>query len=204
MRDLSEKRTRFAGALNECRAVLSRGPKDYAKWQRNARETVQKLYDLKKSVHIGGVDLGLSLPISIESGLIGFINDDLRRAYLWNDVTSITDLPAPISWLEKIKQFVEDLGGKKKIIRRRRGVTQKLRPLTARQAEVIQIVGECKGNIAKAAEKLGRNRKTIDEAYRAGMAKLGKQVIRSKDKTRLFARDRRGQYDVSSDDDQRF
>ena len=91
----------------------------------------------------------------------------------------------------------------KKTRRRRAGQPQRPRPLTARQAEVIQIVGECKGNVAEAAIRLGRDRKTIDESYRAGMAKLGKNVCRKKKTGRLIPRDKRGQADVADIDDQR-
>jgi hypothetical protein len=90
--------------------------------------------------------------------------------------------------------------------RPRRRVTDKprsIQPLTARQAETIQIVGEMKGNIAAAAKRLGRDRKTVEEAYRTGMTKLGKQVVRSRDKTRHLYRDARGQDDVASLDDMR-
>ena len=86
---------------------------------------------------------------------------------------------------------------------RRPSKPRKPRPLTPRQAEVIQIVGECKGSIAEAAKRLGRDRKTVEEAYRAGMAKLGKTVYRSRDKTRLLPRDKRGQEAVSQEDDLR-
>ncbi len=87
---------------------------------------------------------------------------------------------------------------------RRRGTApRKPRPLTARQAEVVQIVGECKGVIAVAARQLGRDRKTVAEIYKAAMAKLGKSVVRSKDKTRLLPRDKRGQEAVSDADDMR-
>ena len=80
---------------------------------------------------------------------------------------------------------------------------RKPRPLTVRQTEVVQIVGECTGNIAKAARQLGRDRKTVEETYRAGLAKLGKTVYHSRDKTRLLPRDKRGQEAVSEDDDLR-
>lgn len=86
---------------------------------------------------------------------------------------------------------------------RRPSKARKPRPLTPRQIEVVQIVGECKGNIAKAARQLGKDRKTVEEAYRAGMAKLGKTVYRSRDKTRLLPRDKRGQEAVSEEDDLR-
>jgi hypothetical protein len=87
--------------------------------------------------------------------------------------------------------------------RRRQGTAKKPRPLTARQTEVIQIVGECKGNLAQAATRLGRNRKTIVEIYKAGMKKLGKDVSHAKKSDRLIARDRRGQSDVADIDDSR-
>jgi DNA-binding CsgD family transcriptional regulator len=86
---------------------------------------------------------------------------------------------------------------------RRPSRARKPRPLTPRQTEVVQIVGECKGDIAEAARRLGKNRKTVEEAYRAGMTKLGKTVYHSKGKTRLLARDRRGQENISEGDDQR-
>lgn len=86
---------------------------------------------------------------------------------------------------------------------RRPSKSRKSRPLTVWQTEVVQIVGECKGNIAEAARQLGKNRKTIEEAYRAGMGKLGKTIYRSKDKTRLLPRDKRGQEAVSEDEDLR-
>jgi hypothetical protein len=80
---------------------------------------------------------------------------------------------------------------------------RKPRPLTPWQAEVTQIVGECKGNIAQAAKRLGRDPSTIRESYKAAMTKLGKEVVRSRDKTRLFARDKRGNEMVSAEDDRR-
>jgi hypothetical protein len=46
------------------------------------------------------------------------------------------------------------------------------RPLTPIQAEAVQIVGECQGDIAKAARHLGKDRKTVEQNYEAGMAKL--------------------------------
>jgi hypothetical protein len=94
-------------------------------------------------------------------------------------------------------------GRKKQSVRRRPGTAPKPRPLTPRQVEVIQIVGECKGNIAEAATRLGRDRKTIVETYQAGMKKLGKDVSFPKKSDRLIARDRRGTLDVADIDDSR-
>jgi len=88
--------------------------------------------------------------------------------------------------------------------RKRRGVrTRKPRPLTARQVEVIETVAQAKGNIAEAARRLGRNRKTIEEIHKAGWEKVGKVAYHSKDKTRLLVRDRRGQENVCEEDDKR-
>jgi hypothetical protein len=70
--------------------------------------------------------------------------------------------------------------------------------LTPIQAEIVQIVGEFKGNIAAAARQLVKDRKTVAESYRAAMGKLGKSVV-SRDKTQLLPRDKRGQESVSTD-----
>ncbi len=85
--------------------------------------------------------------------------------------------------------------------RRRSGAAEKPRPLTPPQAEAIQIVGECKGNMAEAARRLGKDRKTLDQAYRAGLTKLGKQPVRYG--TRTLYRDRRGQENIAKSDDRR-
>jgi DNA-binding NarL/FixJ family response regulator len=87
--------------------------------------------------------------------------------------------------------------------RRQRSTPGTPKSLTPRQTEVVQVVGECKGNIAGAARRLGRDRKTIDEAYRAAMEKLGKQVYQRRDKTRLLTRDKRSQEDIADIDDSR-
>ncbi len=119
-------------------------------------------------------------------------------------IASLLDSLRPLEQaLLKARAFARKSLKRKTAKRRRAGKPRKPRPLTPRQTEVIQIVGECKGNIAAAARRFGRDRKTIEEIYRAGMTKLGKTVYHSKDKTRLLARDRRGQETVSEDDDRR-
>jgi hypothetical protein len=80
---------------------------------------------------------------------------------------------------------------------------RKPRPITPRQLEVIQTVADCCGNLAVAGRRLGLDRATIEEAYKAGMEKAGKVVYHSKDKTRLLVRDQRGQENVSEGDDRR-
>lgn len=84
---------------------------------------------------------------------------------------------------------------------RRSNKTPKANPLTSKQAEIVQVVGECKGNLAEAARRLGKDRKTVEEGYRTAMAKLGKTAYWTKNKTRLLSRDNRGQVNLSADDD---
>jgi DNA-binding NarL/FixJ family response regulator len=85
--------------------------------------------------------------------------------------------------------------------RRRRKTDAVPRPLTAKQAEAIQIVGECKGNFAQAADRIGRDRATVRQHYNAGMKKLGRTAV--KHRTQQLPSDKRGQDSVSSDDDRR-
>jgi len=92
-------------------------------------------------------------------------------------------------------------GEKPKRKRRRRKTESKTRALTAIQAEVVHIVGECKGNISEAARRLGKNRKTVDESYKSAMKKLGKSAV--KHQTKRLSSDRRGQENLSQEDDRR-
>ena len=81
---------------------------------------------------------------------------------------------------------------KPKAKHRRRGAQPgKPKRLTPRQAEVVQVVGECKGGIAERRPVVSAGtRKTIAETYKAAMAKMGKEVVRFRDKTRLLPRDK--------------
>jgi DNA-binding NarL/FixJ family response regulator len=84
--------------------------------------------------------------------------------------------------LGAIKQSLTQLGtpaaGKRRTPRRRPSTTGKRCALTPKQVEVVQIVGECKGNIAEAARKLGRDPKTIAECFKAATKKLGKEPVK--------------------------
>ena len=99
---------------------------------------------------------------------------------------------------------------------RRKRQALDLRPLTEKQAEAVHIVGECGGNIAAAAKRLGHNRKTVKQHYEAAMSKMGRKVVKKftrQDKpenwrqlpaakrhgTRQLPADRRRQIAVSED-----
>jgi len=73
--------------------------------------------------------------------------------------------------------------------------------LTGKQLEAMQIVGECKGDLAEAARRMGKDRSTIKQHYDAATAKLGKRPV--KHSTKRHATDRRGQADIATDADKR-
>jgi DNA-binding CsgD family transcriptional regulator len=87
--------------------------------------------------------------------------------------------------------------------RRPRRGGQKVRPLTGKQAEAVHIVGECGGNIAEAARRLGVNAKTVRQHYSAAMAKLGRAAGRQHARPTRLARDRRGQENLAEGNDVR-
>jgi len=82
----------------------------------------------------------------------------------------------------------------------RRQRQRKSAELTQRQAETVQIAGECRGNIAEAARRLGRHRATVDESYNAAMKKLGTSATQAKRIVRS-PEDQRGQSMIASADD---
>jgi hypothetical protein len=90
-------------------------------------------------------------------------------------------------------------GGRRPRRRRRPPLDPKIRPVTPKQTEAVQIVGECQGNLAAAARKLGIDRKTLKERYDAACKKLG--IAATKHRTRALPKDRRGQEDVAAGDD---
>ncbi len=82
--------------------------------------------------------------------------------------------------------------------RRKRRAALEPKRLTARQAEIVHIVGECKGDIAEAARRLSVDRKTVAESYEVAMSKLG-TTASAYPSTMSLPQDRRGQVDVSGD-----
>jgi predicted DNA-binding protein (UPF0251 family) len=73
--------------------------------------------------------------------------------------------------------------------------------LTGKQLEASQIVAECKGDIAEAARRLGKDRATVEQHYSAAMKKLGKTVV--KHATTQLPSDRRGQVNIADGQDRR-
>jgi len=89
--------------------------------------------------------------------------------------------------------------------RRRPPYETKIRPLTKRQTEAMQIVPECKLNFAEAGRRMKLDPKTVRQHYFAGLEKLGPDAVRAaraarqKAKTRPLPEDRRGQTDLYGD-----
>ena len=64
--------------------------------------------------------------------------------------------------------------------------------LTTKQLEAFWVVMDSNGNIAEAARRLGKSRKTVDEAYQRACEKLGKKEV-ARIKKQNIPHDRRGQ-----------
>jgi len=79
--------------------------------------------------------------------------------------------------------------------KRRRAKTTKVIPLTAKEAEAVQMVSEHKGNVAAAAQACGKSRAAMKKLYDKGMKKLGKTAL-PKPRTQPLPHDRRGQVDL--------
>ncbi len=86
--------------------------------------------------------------------------------------------------------------------RKRSGGTTTPR-LTARQTEAMQLHGECEGNIAEVARRMGVVRKTAEQHVNAAFTKLGKSVPKTKARTSSLTTDKRGQTTVAEGDQKR-
>ena len=86
--------------------------------------------------------------------------------------------------------------------KRRRRSTLQPKQLTAKQTEAIKLHGDCQGNIAEVARRMGKDRKTAEQHVKTAFTKLGKSVP-TKAKTTALKTDRRGQADVAKSDDHR-
>ncbi len=85
--------------------------------------------------------------------------------------------------------------------RKHRQPPLEVRPLTARQLEVMQIASECEANLAETARRMGLHRKTVEQHYRAACKKLGIRASTEKPKTDRIPLDRRGQEDIAGQGD---
>jgi DNA-binding CsgD family transcriptional regulator len=105
--------------------------------------------------------------------------------------------------LEVLRPLPKELAAasRKRHPRRRKRPPTTGRPLSEKQIEAMQIVGDCKGNLAEAARRLGKDPKTVRQHYNAALRKLGKAAV--KHATRALPSDRRGQVNLSADDDRR-
>jgi hypothetical protein len=108
-----------------------------------------------------------------------------------------------LSWVTEAIQQQSSKGAKPTGDNRPRRNRKPLNPkeLTPKQLEASQIVAECKGDIAEAARRLGKDRATVEQHYRAAMKKLGKTVV--KYKTKQLPSDRRGQANLADGQDRR-
>jgi hypothetical protein len=79
--------------------------------------------------------------------------------------------------------------------RRRRSSPRKPTPLTPKQTEAMQLVGEHKGNIAAAARNAGKSRAAMGKLYKKATTKLGKKAV--KHFTQRLPKDSRGQETVT-------
>ena len=90
--------------------------------------------------------------------------------------------------------------------RRRRKRPAQPKPMTALQLEAYETVSNCKGNFSQAADKLGKNRKTVEQHYNAALAKLAtlksetQANIVPKHRARKLSADQRGQEMVEWND----
>jgi DNA-binding CsgD family transcriptional regulator len=74
--------------------------------------------------------------------------------------------------------------------------------LTDKQLEVIHMMGEYGGDTAAVAKRLGKDRKTVDQHYKAGMRKLSIEAPNEK-KLGSLPSGLRGDDEVTTDDDRR-
>lgn len=108
-----------------------------------------------------------------------------------------------ISQAEQIADFRKQV--KAAINRRRPPFEKKTRPLTDRQIETMQILGECRGNYAEAGRRLRLDPKTVRQHDKAAKKKLAEVGVRPapasklKPTTKTLPEDHRGQTDVYRD-----
>ena len=90
---------------------------------------------------------------------------------------------------------------RQRVRRKRKQHDAAVSSLTPIQAETVHMVGECEGDVAKAARRLGKDRKTVQQSYESAMAKLGKVAVTPR--TVGAPQDKSGQCTLSEADDRR-
>jgi hypothetical protein len=87
--------------------------------------------------------------------------------------------------------------------RRRRQAPRQAHPVTWKQTEALQLVGEHKGNITAAAKQAGKSRVAMSKLYNKALCKLGEKAPKAqKVKTQRLPHDRRGQVAVEGRDEE--
>jgi hypothetical protein len=149
-----------------------------------------------------------------------FSEDDRRKEAAWMALDMAMDAAAQsstaegaIAWGPRIgaacAAVEEAIGiggmpgkaGKKKRHNRQTSIE---RTPTEKQLEAVQIVGECKGSFSDAARRLGKNRKTVEQHYKAGMRNAGSlaSALTQKHRTQQLPHDGRGQVAIADDDNE--
>jgi predicted DNA-binding protein (UPF0251 family) len=115
----------------------------------------------------------------------------LRKQLHPEDVLRAID--AMIAWAAEHPNTLENgCVNKTKRRKRRRASAERVRPLTSKELEALQIVAEHKGNYTAAAKVVGVSRQVMKRRCDNANAKLGKAAP-LKHKTQRLPHDRRGQ-----------
>jgi len=150
----------------------------------NQREAIHARDDCLRPGHDAGADPETSSVVfRLMLADLGFHVDDLIRTLRHTAAMIREEALAEARALPR-PENVKAARGKKP----RRTGSRKPRPVTARQAEAMERVGECKGDVTKAAKSMGVTPKTVRELLSAGYAKLGKSATAYLAKLRQQAR----------------
>jgi len=110
----------------------------------------------------------------------------------------------PYWWNKTDEQLAAELENppptKAKQKRRRRAPAKEPAPLTPKETEAMQLVGEHKGNFTAAGRAAGKSRQAMQKLYEKACRKLGKSAVEPAAKTQGLPTDHRGQIDVADPD----
>ena len=127
--------------------------------------------------------------------------DEASQSDCWRRLSSNAPQAPPGAAIEPTVARPAPPVAKTPTMRKRRRETVK-RPLTERQVESQRLFGECNGNLAEIARRMGLSVKTVRQHLDAGNRKLGRALI-TEATTRAMRHDRRGQADLTAEDDRR-